>query len=76
MKNSKTLFQDFVKRLTIEESREELKSIAYLVFENVFGFTKTDYMFDFGENNALVWDFTTLGKDGEAGISFGFNMSL
>lgn len=46
MKNSKTLFQDFVKRLTIEESREELKSIAYLVFENVFGFTKTDVLVD------------------------------
>ena len=39
-----------------------------------FGFTKTDYMFDFGDNNALAWDFTTIGKDGEAGISFGFNI--
>jgi release factor glutamine methyltransferase len=44
MKNSKTLFQDFVNRITVQESREEITSIAYLVFENLFGFSKTDVL--------------------------------
>ena len=41
MKNSKTLFHDFVARVTIPESRDEIQSIAYLVFENIFGLTKS-----------------------------------
>jgi release factor glutamine methyltransferase len=44
MKNSKTLFQDFVGRVTLKESRDEIKSMAYLVFESVFGWSRTDVM--------------------------------
>jgi release factor glutamine methyltransferase len=44
MKNSKTLFQDFVERITLKESRDEIKSIAYLVFESVFGWSRTDVL--------------------------------
>lgn len=42
MKNSKTLFNDFVKQITLNESAEEISSIVYLVFENIFGLTRTD----------------------------------
>ena len=41
MMNSKTLFRDFVKGIELLESRDEIQSIAYLVFENIFGLTKT-----------------------------------
>lgn len=41
MMNSKTLFRDFVKGIELLESRDEIQSIAYLVFENLFGLTKT-----------------------------------
>jgi release factor glutamine methyltransferase len=44
MKNSKTLFQDFVERVTLKESRDEIKSIAYLVFESVFGWSRADVL--------------------------------
>ena len=44
MKNSKTLFQDFVERVTLKESRDEIKSMAYLVFESVFGWSRTDVL--------------------------------
>jgi release factor glutamine methyltransferase len=41
MMNSKTLFRDFVNGIELLESRDEIQSIAYLVFENIFGLTKT-----------------------------------
>jgi release factor glutamine methyltransferase len=41
MTNSKTLFRDFVKGIELLESRDEIHSMAYLVFENVFSLTKT-----------------------------------
>lgn len=41
MKNSKTLFQDFLKQITLKESSEEVSGIAHLVFENLFGVDKT-----------------------------------
>ena len=41
MMNSKTLFRDFVNRIELLESREEIHSMAYLVFENIFGLTRT-----------------------------------
>jgi release factor glutamine methyltransferase len=44
MKNSKVLFQDFISTLTIQETPEEIKSIAYLVFERLFGLTITDVL--------------------------------
>lgn len=44
MINSKALFHDFVSRLTLKDDPEELRSMAYLVFENLFGFSKTDIL--------------------------------
>lgn len=44
MSNSKTLFDDFVSRLTLEETREEIEMIAGLVFEKLFSITPTDLM--------------------------------
>jgi len=44
MKNSKTLFQDFVKQITLKDSREEVSGIAHLVFENLFGVDKTNIL--------------------------------
>jgi release factor glutamine methyltransferase len=44
MKNSKALFQDFVSRIKLEESKEEIYTIAYMVFENLFKVSKTDVM--------------------------------
>jgi release factor glutamine methyltransferase len=41
MMNSKTLFRDFVKGIELLESRDEIQSMAYLVFENILGLTKT-----------------------------------
>ncbi|HYI76508.1 MAG TPA: peptide chain release factor N(5)-glutamine methyltransferase [Chryseolinea sp.] len=38
--NSKTLFRDFINRITLSESLDEIQSVAYLVFENLFGLTK------------------------------------
>ena len=39
--NSKTLFRDFVNGIELLESRDEIQSMAYLVFENILGLTKT-----------------------------------
>jgi release factor glutamine methyltransferase len=44
MTNSKTLFKDFMDTLVLNESYEELQSIAYLVFENVFGLNRTQIL--------------------------------
>ena len=40
MKNSKTLFRDFIAALTVREREEEKETIASLVFENVLGLTR------------------------------------
>jgi release factor glutamine methyltransferase len=48
MMNSKTLFSDFVSAIELLENRSEIHSIAYLVFENIFGLTRTAIMA--GEN--------------------------
>lgn len=42
MKNSKLLFQDFVKQIVLSADREEVLSIAYLVFEHHLALSKTD----------------------------------
>jgi release factor glutamine methyltransferase len=42
--NSKTLFRDFINRITLSESLDEIQSVAYLVFENLFGLTKATIM--------------------------------
>lgn len=44
MKNSKALFQDFINRITVKESQDEIQSVAYLVFENLFGFSRTEIL--------------------------------
>lgn len=44
MKNSKNLFQDFVNRIGLQESDDEIQSIVYLVFETIFGLTKTEVL--------------------------------
>ena len=44
MKNSKLLFQDFVKQIRLPESQDELSSIAHVVFEHVFGISRTEVL--------------------------------
>jgi len=41
MMNSKTLFRDFVSGIELLESRDEIHSMAYLIFENILGLTKS-----------------------------------
>src|SRR5688572_4587485 len=41
MMNSKTVFRDFVNGIELLESRDEIQSMAFLVFENILGLTKT-----------------------------------
>ncbi|WP_276367485.1 peptide chain release factor N(5)-glutamine methyltransferase [Chryseolinea sp. H1M3-3] len=55
MKNSKALFQDFVNRVQLPENKDEIRSIAYLVFENVFGLTPTEILAEKQiDNNAAI----------------------
>jgi len=42
MANSKDIFKAFVAGISIDEDPEEIKSIAYLVFEKLLGYSKTD----------------------------------
>lgn len=42
MKNSKTLYQEVVNRITLSEHVDEIKSIALLIMENIFGVSRTD----------------------------------
>jgi release factor glutamine methyltransferase len=44
MTNSKALFRDFIDSLTLNETRAEMESIAYLAFETVLGLSKTQIM--------------------------------
>ena len=44
MKNSKALFDDFVNSISLRESRDEIESIAYLTFENIFGLSMTQVL--------------------------------
>lgn len=44
MRNSKVLFEDFVRQINLPESREEVESMAYLVFEHCFQISRTDLM--------------------------------
>lgn len=44
MKNSKALFEDFVRQISLPESREEIESMAYMVFEHCFQISRTDLM--------------------------------
>lgn len=42
--NSKKLFSDFISRITINETVEEVKSIGYLIFEKLFACTRIDIL--------------------------------
>jgi len=42
MKNSKTLFQDVVAGIHLDEPPEEIRGIVYLLFQSLFGLSKTD----------------------------------
>jgi release factor glutamine methyltransferase len=44
MKNSKSLFQELVARLTLKESVEEIQGIAYILLEAFFDVSRTDIM--------------------------------
>jgi release factor glutamine methyltransferase len=51
MNNSKLLFQDFIKAITLPESREEISGIAHLVFDHLFGLTRTQIL---AQKNVMV----------------------
>ena len=44
MKNSKVLFDDFVKRISLKEPPEEISAIAYLAFEKLFQLSKSEIL--------------------------------
>lgn len=44
MKNSKVLFDDFIKEITLPESKDEISAIGYLVFESLFNLTRIDIL--------------------------------
>ena len=44
MKNSKTVFQDFIANITLKESNDEIKSIAHLVFSKILRLDRTDIL--------------------------------
>jgi release factor glutamine methyltransferase len=44
MINSKQLFSDFIAKISLEESPEELSAIGYMVLESVFGISKADIL--------------------------------
>jgi release factor glutamine methyltransferase len=46
MKNSKALFHDFVGRITLPESKDEVRSLAYVIFAHVFAVSRTDLLAD------------------------------
>ena len=44
MKDSKTIFRDLVGKITLDETRDEIQSIASILLEKVLGITRTDIM--------------------------------
>jgi release factor glutamine methyltransferase len=44
MKNSKVLFQEIVGAISLNETPEEIQSVAYIVFESLFGISIADVM--------------------------------
>jgi release factor glutamine methyltransferase len=44
MTNSKELFNDLLRRITLNEDKGEFQSIIYLILENKFGLSKTDVL--------------------------------
>lgn len=46
MKNSKALFHDFVRQITLPEGVEEIRSLTYIVFDHVFALGRADVLAD------------------------------
>lgn len=44
MKNSKTMFHDFIRRITLRDDPDEIQGIAYQVFEHLFHLSRTDVL--------------------------------
>ncbi len=44
MKNSKALFHDLVRQITLNEDPDEIQSITYQVLENLLGLSRTDIL--------------------------------
>lgn len=46
MNKSKYLFQEFLKQITLKDDVDENHSIAYMVFDQIFGLSRTDILAD------------------------------
>jgi len=44
MKDLKTIFRELISKITLHESEDEIKTIALILLEKVFGITRTDVM--------------------------------
>ena len=44
MKNSKVLFLDLVNQIKIDESRDEIQSMVYILLENLFSLSRADIL--------------------------------
>jgi release factor glutamine methyltransferase len=44
MKNSKLVFKDLVSRISLDETRDEKESVAYLILEHLFGISRMHIM--------------------------------
>jgi release factor glutamine methyltransferase len=44
MKNSKTVFHELVEKITLPEHRDEIRSIAFVLMESMFGLTRAEVM--------------------------------
>ncbi len=44
MKNSKAVFHELVEKITLPENRDEIRSIAFILIESMFGLSKADVM--------------------------------
>jgi release factor glutamine methyltransferase len=90
MTNSKELFNDLLKRITLNEDKGEIQSIIYLILENKFGLSKTDVLSEKKINsvdptllNSIIYRLNQdepvqyiLGSANFFGRSFGVNSSV
>jgi release factor glutamine methyltransferase len=90
MTNSKELFNDLLRRITLDEDKGEIQSIIYLILENKFGLSKTDILsekkintFDPTRLDSIISRINThepiqyiLGSANFFGRSFGVNSSV
>jgi release factor glutamine methyltransferase len=90
MTNSKELFNDLLKRIALNEDKDEIQSIIYLILENKFGLSKTDVLSEKKINtvdptllNSIIYRLNQdepiqyiLGSANFFGRSFGVNSSV